>query len=72
MNTQLMEWLNPEIMGKIALLLFCLIFVAVVIYAWTRTPRQLDDWSRIPLSDDVGSALQTGGSPDRQTIDFRE
>ncbi len=53
MMTHLLEWLDPNVMGKIALLMFCLIFLAVVVYAWTRTPRQVDDWSRIPLEDDA-------------------
>ena len=52
MTTPLLQRLDPEVMGKIALLIFCLIFSAVVIYAWTRTPKQLNDWSRLPLGDD--------------------
>ncbi|MFI5378233.1 MAG: cbb3-type cytochrome c oxidase subunit 3 [Tepidisphaerales bacterium] len=50
--TTLLQWLDPEVAGKIALLLFCILFVAVAIYAWTRTARQVEDWSRIPLGDD--------------------
>ena len=60
MITHLLQWLDPAVMGKTALVIFCVIFVAVVAYAWTRTPRQVHDWSRIPLEDgDVGSALRT-------------
>jgi cbb3-type cytochrome oxidase subunit 3 len=35
------------------LVLFVLVFVAVLFYALTRTPGQARHWSRIPLTDET-------------------
>lgn len=35
------------------LVLFLLVFLAVLFYALTRAPWQAEQWSRIPLSDDL-------------------
>jgi len=35
------------------LLLFFVVFVAVVVYALTRTPRQAHHWSHLPLTGDT-------------------
>ena len=41
------------------LLLFFVVFVAVVLYALTRTPRQAEHWSRIPLTGDTNELAPT-------------
>ena len=34
------------------LVLFFIVFVAVTFYAFTRTPKQATQWSRIPLAQE--------------------
>ena len=35
------------------LILFFIIFIAVTLYALTRTPGQAEQWSRIPLTFEI-------------------
>jgi cbb3-type cytochrome oxidase subunit 3 len=35
------------------LVLFLVVFVGVLFYALTRTPRQAEQWSRIPLTSET-------------------
>lgn len=40
------------VLSQIALVLFCCVFVAVVIRTWTRPKKEMDKQSQIPLSDE--------------------
>ncbi len=47
-----LEGMDLELMGKAALIMFFVMFVLAVFYAWTRKRKQLEDWSLIPLLSD--------------------
>ena len=44
--------IDVSIAGEIGLVLFVLIFIGVGIWTFTRTKRDVSDWSEIPLSSD--------------------
>jgi cbb3-type cytochrome oxidase subunit 3 len=52
MIKDVLQNIDSMVFGQIAMILFGLIFIAVVIYAWTRPKKQMDEWSHIPLSDE--------------------
>lgn len=44
--------IDAIVFGQIAMVLFVLTFIAVVIYAWTRSKKETDQWANIPFSDE--------------------
>ena len=45
--------ITSETSGKIALVLFFLIFVSIVLWACTRSSGQVKRWASIPLDQDT-------------------
>ena len=52
MFRELLTQLDAAKLSTGGLILFFIVFVGVLFYALTRTPRQADAWSRIPLTGD--------------------
>lgn len=52
MLKELLTQLDAAKLSTSGLILFFIVFVAVTLYAITRTPRQAEAWSRIPLTGD--------------------
>ncbi len=45
--------LDLSVLTTAGLVLFFIVFVAVTFYALTRTPKQAEQWSRIPLTSET-------------------
>jgi len=48
--------------AEIGLVLFVVCFITITIYAMTRSRRELDRWSDLPLSESGSEATDAGGS----------
>lgn len=57
--TRFSEWvsaLSPSNYAELALLVFALVFVAVVIRMFRQTRTQHESWARLPLDSDGGNS----------------
>jgi hypothetical protein len=50
MIRDVLEQLDTQPLGTAALVLFLAVFLAILVSAWTRSPRQIERWSRLPLT----------------------
>jgi hypothetical protein len=49
MIKEVLENMDVWILSRTSLMMFLMVFVGVVLYAWTRSARQVERWARIPL-----------------------
>jgi cbb3-type cytochrome oxidase subunit 3 len=52
MFKEVLTHMDMSALSTAGLLLFFVVFLAVTLYALSRTPQQADRWSRIPLTAD--------------------
>ena len=38
-------------LSRLALVIFVLVFIALTIWAWTRSRKTIDQWASLPLND---------------------
>ena len=50
---EIITHLDLSALSAAGLVLFLAVFVGVLFYAMTRTPRQAEQWSRIPLTSET-------------------
>jgi len=50
---EIITHLDLSVLSAAGLVLFLAVFIGVLFYALTRTPRQAEEWSRIPLTSET-------------------
>ncbi|HMO25885.1 MAG TPA: cbb3-type cytochrome c oxidase subunit 3 [Tepidisphaeraceae bacterium] len=61
MFKEIFNFETVSVLSSIGLLIFFTVFLGIIIWAFTRSKRTVDRWSKLPLGEE-GSSEQRGGS----------